>query len=111
MSIKQDQAKEKLRKEAQSLKSKIAETAARQISDLIRSDADAECVLREDRKLADVKKKIDDYASKHRSGNESAFGPEAVEGLIVEYYGFSSAPASMPANETSGNVIDITSLL
>lgn len=107
MSIKQDQAKEKLREEAKSLKSKIAETAARQISDMIRSDADAECVLREDKKLADVKKKIDDYASKHRVGNESAFGPEDVENLIVEYYGFSSAPAEM----APGSVIDITSLL
>lgn len=107
MSIKQDQAKEKLREEAKSLKSKIAETAARQISDMIRSDADADCVLREDKKLADVKKKIDDYASKHRVGNESAFGPEDVEDMIVEYYGFSSAPTAV----APGSVIDITSLL
>lgn len=99
-----DDAKEKVRTEAEGLKG-IAKMLSRQVSDLITSEDRAEKVLKDGKNLKDLKKKFDDYAGAHKEGNESAFGPDAAEVMINEFYGFKE---ERPA---ASNVIDITDFM
>lgn len=94
-------AKEKLMKEAES-HGLIAKTMARQISDMIKTDATADCILKDDKKLMDLKKNFDKYAREHKEGNESCVPPDEADRMIREYYGIIE-------NKTA-DIIDITKM-
>ena len=101
-----DAAREKLTKEAKDMKDGMAEIMARQVADMIRTEADAEKVLAEDKPLTQLKKEFDAFAGKKKKGNQSVITPDESEKLIKEYYGFAEEH-----NASEGEVIDITAFL
>ena len=94
-------AKEKLIKEAEG-HALIAKTMARQISDMIKTDATADCILKDDKKLMDLKKNFDKYAREHKEGNESCVPPDEAYRMIREYYEITE--------DKSAAIIDITKM-
>ena len=80
----------------------IAKTMARQISDMIKTDATADCILKDDKKLMDLKKNFDKYAREHKEGNESCVPPDEADRMIREYYEITE--------DKSAAIIDITKM-
>ena len=105
MSKRIDEAYRKIEQEAEKLNTPVTNMMANQIKGLIKTDKNAECVLRQDKTLKQLKDEFDTFARNHKKGNESVIGPEDSEHLIREYYG-------MRKETTHGcDVIDIMDYL
>ena len=102
-----DEAINKLQKEAQKLDTKFTDIMARQISEMIKTDDDAEKILNSEKSIAECKKSFDAYASKQKKGGQSVIGPDEAEKLIKEYFELDSQDIAVNNHKTGGEVIDI----
>lgn len=93
MSKRIDEAYRKIEQEAEKLNNPVTNMMANQIKDLIKTDENAECVLRQDKNLKKLKDEFDIFARNHKEGNESVIGPEDSERLIRKYYGMQKETA------------------
>jgi len=78
----------KIQAEIDNSKNQMEKMLGQQIIDNITSNDRAGRILAEDKTLAGCKKAFDDFASKHKQGNQSVIGPEQAEELIFKYFGF-----------------------
>lgn len=108
-----DAAKNKMRQEADEMKSQMAKMLCQQIIDNITNQEIAEKILAENKSLKGCKKEFDAFASKNKSGNESVITPEASEELIFKYFEIArTSTETIPVKDVNKrSVIDITSFL
>ncbi|WP_419024322.1 hypothetical protein [Emergencia sp.] len=110
MSRKIDDAIDKLRSEAETIDTRFTTMMARQISELIKTDTDAECILQQGKMIAGCKKEFDNFAGKHKQGGQAIISPEEAEELIVKYFGLDK-PSRDSKDDHVSDVIDIMDFL
>ena len=110
MSRKMDEAINKLQMEAKKINTRFTDMMASQISELVKTEADADCILQQDKTISGCKKEFDKFAKEHKQGGQSIISPVEAEELIIKYFGLDKHPRELEPQPTS-DVIDIMDFL